>query len=193
MTLSTKELKSLAKKIGGDKVARGILDGTVQFQVVKPEKPALLELKTSGIKMSACKRFVVADEFRTDRSDIKLWMSDKFQELFIDKVEEDVEAVNLCTRKLLRGSRDLTNEDGSSGIIAGLGSREETKLYHLLQFLKNEAEKSERYLFYIRDKDGVLWAVIARWSGGAWNLIAYSVVFLDEWLAGHLVVSCEDS
>jgi len=161
-------------------------------------KRNLLEPITT-IDLPACGRFVAKDELHADRDDINLWMSETFREKFLNKVEENVPAATIHTSKLLRNSRDLTNEDGSLGIIAELNGHEETTLHHLFSLLMKQpnGEKGtlltdgKANIFYIRDATGVLWAVRAGRGGGDWDLDAYSVESPDTWHSGNLVVFCE--
>ena len=149
------------------------------------EKTKLLEL-IATIELPSCEKFVAADEFRANYSDIKLWMSENFQKKFLGKIEENVEAATLRIHKLLQGSRDPEI----------IGGQEETTLYHLFTLLMKQAggesglllTNGRANIFFIRDINGELWAVYMRWSSGDWCLLAYPVEDPDVWLDGFLFV-----
>jgi len=59
----------------------------------------------------------------------------------------------------------------------------------MFDFLRKYAKKNVWYLFYIKDKDGVLCAVDANWNGDGWYLNAHSVAGQYRWYDDILVVS----
>ena len=67
-------------------------------------------------------------------------------------------------------------------------------LGEMMNFLKT-ADHNGWYIFYVNDKDNVLWAVVAYWNSYyvGWSVFANSVENPDEWDAGRQVVSCRFS
>lgn len=105
--------------------------------------------------------------------------SENFVSVFFDLVEEDVRPVAVTLRRLLQCSAE-------EPILSVLGGRDRAKiaLVHMKMFLKERADKTDAFLFYVADKRGVIWSVDAgyNFSRQAWNIDAVrtkSVVMLD--------------
>ncbi len=134
-------------------------------------KPKLLK-PVAMVDLPACDRFVAEDEFRTNRDDINLWMSEDFENKFLGKVEMGISTTTICMSKLLQRGWDLTNEDGSNGIIVELGEFKTLFLYHLFTLLIKQARGEEGILltnehaniFYISDVRGILVTVTAMYN-----------------------------
>lgn len=152
----------------------------------------LLQFVTS-VTVPEVKQFKAADHFKHGEvvEGVKCYPWDNFQKHFGSKMEEDVEGCDIHIHSLLTSARDLH-------IRAEIGEeREETKLAHLWYLLtlqpngKKGALITNSYanVFYIRDTENVLWAVIARWRGGEWYLSASSVGDPDRWDGGDRVCS----
>lgn len=139
----------------------------------------------------ATKKFVAADHFVEGKEidGVKVaWMSDNFKNLFLPKVETDIESVTIRVHELSRNSKDL-------GIRTEVGEdNEEIKLAHLLAGMKaheaDDENKVGKWLIgYIIGVDGNLWAVRADRHGDGWGLSAFSVEYPNPWSAGVQVLS----
>lgn len=115
-----------------------------------------------------------------------MWMGRNFQELFIGLEVPSVSSADLVVRELEKDSLDAP-------IISELGGegKAETYVSHFVDFLSKNKESLMRFIFYLRGKDGNIWAVDAYWYAdvGGWNVDAYSVSFPGGWFAGRRVVS----
>lgn len=133
----------------------------------------------TSVTVPGTSRFSAADHFKHGEvvDGVKCYLWDNFKARFGEKIEENVEGCEIRVHTLLQDARDLP-------IRAEIGEeREETKLAHLWNMLKlqNKGQKGALLtngyanIFYIRDTEGSLWAVSARWSGVGWRLDARSV------------------
>lgn len=163
-------------------------------QVSTPRGQVLLELVRT-ISVPAIPEFRTADKFKVgetvDGVRISSIMGSNFTQFFLPKVERNVPATEIRVHKLLQNSRDL-------GIRAEIGEeKEETTLGHLWERLKLQGNGQDGVLltngwaniFYIRDTEGKLWAVCARWYDDGWGLSANSVGDPRGWLAARRVCS----
>lgn len=133
-----------------------------------------------AIQFVPCKRIV-----KGLNGDLPIsYVGENFQKVFADLVEDDVPAVSLKQRKLLKRSLD-------GPILSALRGKKRAKiaLVHAFDFLKT-ADRSKWYIFYVADSKGVLWAVYAYWDGVGWPLSTVAVARPVEWDAGSVVVSC---
>ncbi len=84
-------------------------------------------------------------------------------------------------------------------ILAGLEDKAEVSLAHMFDLLKKQAHGEEGVLltngyaniFYVRDADGILWAVVAYWGSGYrdWLVEAHSIGTPGRWGGGGRVFS----
>lgn len=124
------------------------------------------------------------------------WLGDNFKKNFLDKVEEVVAETTLNYHKLKKSSRDIL-------IINELGGEDkaETTLAEMFFQMKKQASGESGVLltndyaniFYIRDINGVLWAVNCNWNDDGWNVNANSVENPNDWNAGNQVFSRNSS
>lgn len=137
------------------------------------------------INFSSAERFAAHEGFTFGMGDSvgdKLPLSspsENFVSVFFDLVEEYVGPAALTLRRLMRCSAE-------EPILSVLGGRDRAKiaLVHMKMFLKERADKTDAFLFYVADKRGVIWSVDAgyNFSRQAWNIDAVrakSVVMLD--------------
>lgn len=155
----------------------------------------LLEF-VNAVFVAGTDNFVVSDHFKVGETDgVKIGvLGDNFKTNFSAKIEEKVPGADLRIHRLKKGSQDLP-------IILELGGEEivETSLAHMWSMLKKQGHGQEGHLlangnwniFYIRDDNGVLWAVSAAWSSFRqdWSIEAYSIENPREWFAGYQVIS----
>ena len=137
------------------------------------------------IYFPSAERFDTSQGFTFDTGDSvgdKLPLSSRskeFEPLFFDLVEENVPPVASKLRRLLQPSAE-------ESILSVLGGRDRAKIYmaHLKMFLKERADKTDVFLFYVADKSRVVWSVDANYNPNqkAWDIyavLAKSTVPLD--------------
>ena len=160
-------------------------------------------LKLVGtVSVPAIESFKAADYFKVDTSakaPVKIaWLGENFKKHFLGKVENASEAADLNVHKLLTAARDLP-EDDEPGIIPELGGRHETMLGQLYSLLQKQGKGQAGTLLvngraniaYIRDEEGIFWAVNALWGAcvDGWHVEACSVEDPNGWNGGNQVVS----
>ena len=112
------------------------------------------------------------------------WTNNVFMSKFYGlKVGESAET-ELQVSKLEQNSLDAS-------IITELGDRAEIGVSQFHAFLALHRKYKEWFIFYLRDRDGNLWAVGAYWSAGrgGWRVSAISVESPSRWPAEGRVVS----
>lgn len=112
------------------------------------------------------------------------WISDNFQNQFLGlEVAESPEA-DLVVSRLEEDTLDVP-------ILAELGDKAEISPSQFRAFLAANRGSTEYFIFYLRGKNGELWAVRARWHAGygGWRVSAHSVSRPDGWYTGSLVLS----
>lgn len=183
--------------------AREVLEGRATIvpnkplnQVAKAIASALLVLVTSVSVAATKESFVAAEKLVVNtEQDAKvkisrLWRD--FETHFLGKVEPAFGGSELKVHKLLGKTLDKP-------IIDYLGGEEkaETTLTEMFSLMKVQGHGQEGPLltngwtniFYIRDVNGVLWAVDCRWDGGGWDCDVRSVEGPGEWYAAYQVIS----
>ena len=141
-------------------------------------------------------KFVAKDKLKVDTSKkaaVKIsYLGDDFRAWFIGKTEDQFIGSTVYGRKLKKDSVD-------SPILAELGGNEaaETTLTELYAAMAAQPNGESGNLlnggwaniFYIKDVNGILRAVDARWSVDGWYLDAISVEDTSRWLAGRRAFS----
>jgi hypothetical protein len=130
---------------------------------------ALLEPITI-VQCSAIESFKVAEKFASGTHDgVAIgYLGDNFKEHFLGKSETNVPAQQLRVHRLCKNLKD-------SAIIAELGGEQsvETSLATMWELMKKQGQgqmgdllvtSNYANIFYIRDNNGVLWAVYCRWD-----------------------------
>ena len=112
------------------------------------------------------------------------WMGDNFKAQFMGLEVAAVGKAELAVRKLEQDSLDAP-------ILAELGDKAEISVSQFRAFLAENRESPEWFIFYLRGKDGNLWAVRAHWSAayGGWFVDAASVECPARWYAGSQILS----
>ena len=149
----------------------------------------LLRLVHADVSVDATQRFVAND--RLGAANIG-WTNDAFKRLFLNKVEANVPAAKLSVHCLEEDSLD-------SPILAELGDKAEIFLAYFFQLLEKQSKGQAGRLLtngyaniaYIRDAEGILWAVDASWDVGDryWSVDASSVGSPGGWFRGYQVIS----
>ncbi|MCX6787157.1 MAG: hypothetical protein NTY93_01370 [Candidatus Kaiserbacteria bacterium] len=142
----------------------------------------------------AVNKFVAKDNFVEGKTvnDVSIaWLGEDFKNIFLGKIEKNVEAAELKVHKLFKAARSLSKED-ESGIIPKLDGKHEIKLAHFFQLLayKQQIKDFTAWVVgYILDENGNLSAVYAYWSGGGWCVDVYSIKASRRWETGTRFVS----
>lgn len=167
--------------------------GVLKEDLASPASGLLDPVAT--IEVGEVASFIANDKFRegktTDGVSIA-WLGSNFENNFLGKTEKDIAPATLRIQKLKKDSLDVP-------IIAELGDTAETTLTQLWELMKLQGSGQKGSLlvngyaniFYIRDKNDVLWAVRARWRAGhgGWGVGAFSVEDPGRWDADLQVVS----
>lgn len=191
--LTVGQLNALVKTLGGEPTVRGILDGTVEFQITK--RAILEHIGTVDVPGSP-EPFVVGEHFRLDLSSkapVKIsYIGDNFKTWFGGTTEKPKAPTALRYGKLLQPSKDTP-------IIAELGGEEksETTLAEMfyLMGLQGKGEvgvllnNGSANIFYVRDRSGALRTVRVFWDGDGWNVFAIPVGDPYGWRGGSHVFS----
>ncbi|MFA5736568.1 MAG: hypothetical protein WCX70_01740 [Candidatus Paceibacterota bacterium] len=164
---------------------------------VKPAKPELLLKPVGTVVIPATTvPFVDKDYFKLKRDGgICSSLGDNFTNWFLsgDGKTEDPESEQMLRYHKLRKS----SVDGP--IITELGgeAKAETTLAEMFSLMEKQKNGEDGVLldngfsniFYIRDKNGVLRAVLVHWRGGGWDVGADSVGSPVRWRGGFQVFS----
>jgi len=112
------------------------------------------------------------------------WTGSNFESQFYGLEVPASKQTEFAIRKLGEASLDAP-------ILAELGDKAEISVSQFRAFLAENRKSTEWFIFYLRGKDGNLWAVDAHWNSGfdGWDVDADSVESLVRWLAGDRVVS----
>jgi hypothetical protein len=168
------------------------IEGRLNGAVARVKK--LLELVTTA-SVGAIKSFKSADNFKVDTKKAATriyYLGDNFEKHFGRKEEGASEAVEIKVYKLLEWSLDAP-------IITELADKCEITLGQFFSLLSKQGKGESGPLLtdgwaniaYIRDDEGILWAVDAFWRAdrGGWIVGAHSVERPDRWYDGRRVLS----
>lgn len=185
-------IEAVFNKLGGIAAAQAFLRDEVT--VTKPAKPSLLRLMSTE-SVSATQSFKSADNFKVDtkKAAVRIYyLGDNFKKHFGRKEEGASEAVDIKVHKLLEGSLDAP-------VITELADKCEIMLGQFFALLSKQGKGETGPLLtngyaniaYIRDDEGILWAVSAYWYSdrGGWYVVAYSVEHPGRWIGGIQVLS----
>lgn len=185
-------IEAVFNKLGGIAAAQAFLRDEVT--VTKPAKPSLLRLMSTE-SIAAIPSFKSAECFKVDtkKAAVRIgYLGDNFQKHFGRKEEGASEAVELKIHKLTESSLDAP-------IITELGQTCEITLGQFFALLSKQGKGEAGPLLtngwaniaYIRDDEGILWAVGAYWGsgGGGWGVRARSVEHPGGWGDGGRVLS----
>ena len=148
------------------------------------------------VSVGALENFVAADNYKVDTSrkaKVRIaWLGENFKKHLLGLSEGACEAADLRVHELLEQSVDAP-------IITELANRCEITLGKHFVLLSKQGRGESGVLLtngyaniaYIRDANGVLWAVNADWYAGydGWGVEAYSVEDPYEWFDGGQFVS----
>lgn len=155
---------------------------------------ALLEPVTILVSVPGNEAFTAKDKFKVGTQDgVKIgWLGDNFKKHFLSgagRIEIDVPAQDLRVHQLRKASTDPP-------IIAELGAEEliETNLATMWELMKKQGSGQAGDLlvngyanvFYIRDDNGVVWAVSCFWISDTqdWGVGADAFSNPDVWYVG---------
>jgi len=188
--LTAGQLNAIVKKLGGEEGALKLLRDELVISEAVAKK--LLERLSTTIVVPAVTQFIAADNFIVDTSKsakVKIsYLGDNFKANFLQKVESDeVAAEELVINKLLENSFD-------PAIITALGGEAKVEI-SLGQFFAAFAKQPNgekgalltngyANIGYIRDINGVLWAVYGLWDDDGWYFEANSLGGPHGWFGG---------
>ena len=111
-------------------------------------------------------------------------MGENFKAQFYGLEVKATDEAELAVRKLEEASLDAL-------ILTELGDKAEISVSQFRAFLASNPESKEWFIFYLRGKDGKLWAVLAycRVVDRGWSVNAHRVDRPHRWGAGDQVVS----
>jgi len=134
------------------------------------------------VRIAAQPAVTTSEDYFKEAGVVVMW--DNFKAQFLGLEVPATDEVELAVRKLEEGSLDAP-------ILAELGEKAETSVSQFKAFLAENRKSQEWFIFYLRGKDGNLWAVYAYWYSdyGGWHVNADEVTNPDRWFAGHQVVS----
>lgn len=174
-------------------------NGQVEQVTQQKTKPSILELVSTVVVSATTSKFVAKDRFvvNTKRNaPVKIstvWSN--FTSWFLSgdgKTEDPISEQTLRYHKLRKSSVD-------GPIITELGGEEKsettlTEMFSLMEKQKNGEDgvlldNGYANIFYIRDQNGVLRAVIVYWNGDGWRVSAHSIEDPRRWGDGYQVFS----
>src|SRR3990167_1194061 len=154
----------------------------------------LLQFVTTT-SVAAIESFTAADNFKVDTKKAATriyYLGDSFKKHFGRKEEGASEATKIKVHKLVEWSLDAP-------IITELADKCEITLGQFFALLSKQGKGESGPLLtngwaniaYIRDDEGILWAVLASWYSayGGWDVFARSVERPLRWFDGYQVVS----
>ena len=163
----------------------------VKSRVVETVKQLLKRLPVV-ISLTAVKEFVAKKHFVVDTSKkakVKIrYLGDNFKKHFLPKVEKgEVAALNLALNELTEYAYD-------PAIITALGGEAKVEIT-LGQFFAAFAKQPNgedgplltngyANVGYIRNDEGVLWAVSGSWHDGGWHFEADPLAYPNGWFVG---------
>ena len=170
--------EDVKKVSGGDLLAELLLVVRGRAKVVV--KSILVFLRT--VKVAAQPAVATSEEYFKEAGVV--WMGGDFKAQFLGLEVPTIEEAELAVRKLEEASPDIP-------ILAELEDKAEISVSQFRAFLSAHRESSEWFIFYLRGRDGNLWAVFAYWcvDYGGWRVGADSVTFPGRWFRGSQVVS----
>jgi hypothetical protein len=168
--------------------------GTAKIVPLTP--PILISVGTAKVAPTKLiltqSHYVVIDPSTGRIVSEKYYAGDQFKAWFVNDKERTCGGSTLAYAKLSRSSVD-------EPIVKELGgeTKAETslpELFALIAAQKNGGSgplltDGRANIFYVRDLQGVLRAVFARWYGGEWSVLAHSVTHPGAWNVGARVFS----
>lgn len=165
------------------------------FNGAATQAKKLLQFVTTT-SVAAIESFKAADNFKVDtkKAAVRIYyLGDNFKKRFGRKEEGASEAAEIKVHKLTESSLDAP-------IITELADKCEITLGQFFALLSKQGKGEVGPLLtngyyaniaYIRDDEGILWAVRAHWNAdnGGWRVGAYSVEYPDRWNDGVRVLS----
>ena len=191
--LTLGQIEAGINKIGGEDAFMRLLAGELNVVPAKPTDPKrLLELVTTA-SVAAIESFKSSENFKEGKKGpVQIYsIGDNFKKHFGRKEEGASEAIELKIHKLLERSLDAP-------IITELADKFEITLGQFFSLIQKQGKGEAGVLLtngyaniaYIRDDEGILWAVRAGWDAGSgWYVEASSVGDPFRWVDGGLVLS----
>ncbi|MEK7606543.1 MAG: hypothetical protein AAB458_03080 [Patescibacteria group bacterium] len=185
------ELNALVKKIGGEEVARGVLNDSLLFKIEKSTVPPLLDVIGTHLVLATTSPIFGIEKFKLKKDGgICSYLGDNFRSWFLGKTEDPKSETTLRSARLTRNSPDKP-------ILETLGDKAETSLAEMFAMMEVQADgkggnllvNGYANIFYVKDSTGMLRAVYAHWFGVGWGVHAGSVGGPSGWRDGGRVFS----
>lgn len=164
---------------------------------LKSLNPPFLETIGTIVIAATAEPFIASEKFVVDtghKVEVRIaWLDGNFQNWFLGKTEAPAPEVTLKYGKLTRSALDdeICKEIGTESVETTLAA-----IYALMERQKNGKSgvlltDGRANIFYVRDANGVLRAVLVVWlvGGGGWRVGARSVARQDGWSVGYRVFS----
>ncbi len=193
--LTLGQIEAGINKIGGEDAFMRLLAGELNIVPAKPSDPKKLLERVTTTSVAAIESFKSADSFTVDTKKASTriyYLGDNFKKHFGRKEEGATESIEIKVHKLLEASLDAL-------IITELADKCEITLGQFFYLLSKQGKGESGLLLtngwaniaYIRDDEGVLWAVSAYWDAGrgGWYVVAGSVGRPHRWNGGRQVLS----
>lgn len=185
-------VEDLLEKLSGEEGEEwlGALKKMLRKQNPWDEKKSSLLARVCSVSVPDIPNFVM-DEVSQKKANIG-WLGINFLYDFFGKTEEGVAQAQLALHRLKKNSLDKP-------ILARLGDKAEISLAQFIGLIEKQAKGREGVLLvngyaniaYIGDKNGVIWAVSARWYSGRgyWEVFTFSCGNPHGWHTGNQIVS----
>jgi len=180
----------------GEALAKNLRGVLIPAEVTPTSKSNPLLESLGTVTVPATGRFIAREKFvlNSDRKAlVKIsYLGSNFSEWFLGKIEEPKPWMQLRYAKLLKYSVDRP-------VLAELGNTAEITLAEVYALMEHQPNGENGTLltngytniFYVRDVNGELRAVLVCWDGDGWGVFADSVVRPGEWSVGSRVFSCD--
>lgn len=158
----------------------GEMVGVLRRRVEAVMKKILTFLRT--VSIAAQPSITTSEEYFKEAGVV--WANDTFRAEFYGLEVPANQEAELAVLELKEDSLDKP-------ILDELGDKAEVSVSQFKAFLNAYRGSSEWFIFYLKGKNGKLWAVDAYWYAvyGGWSVGAYSVAHPDRWRQGSRVVS----
>lgn len=165
-------------------------------KVAKAVASVLLALVATTSVAATTMPFIAKDRFVINtkaNAKVKICgLGDNFKMHLLEKVEEPFSGSELHVHRLVKNSKDKPVIDELGG-----EAKAETTLTEMFALMEIQGRGQKGVLltngfgniFYIRDVNGLLWAVDCGWGGGGWGCGANSVEGRYDWDTGRQVIS----
>lgn len=135
-----------------------------------------------AVQISAQPAITTSEEYFKEAGVV--WMIDDFRAQFLGLEVPTTREIRLAIHRLEKDSLDKS-------ILDELGNKAEISVSQFIEFLNAHHGSEEWFIFYLKGKNGDLWAIRALWhqGDGDWRVHVRSVANRGGWGAGYQVLS----